>query len=656
MLLRKNRLSFIVLMFIIIFFTQSFQVFADSSNVSSNSVQITMTSRDGSNASVMPSITMTDMQINPGDNYIHVFSGEKRQEMLGIGGAITESAAYNISTMPANIQKQIFDAYFSKLGSNYSVIRTPIGSCDFTLSGYSYDDGDVDTNLTNFSIDKDKQYIIPAMQKALSYNNNLKIFTAPWSPPAWMKKSGARSGKGPALPFVGDSIFNNAQLKPEYYQAYSNYLSKYIKEYKKLGINIWSLSVQNEAQNAPAWEGTTYTPASMADFIGNYLGPTFTKDNIDAKILIWDWDKGNDPMHRDGFINFNTKVLSDSNAAKYIYGTAFHWYAGDIWHEATGQPMWSTDFDSLDTVKKNFPKLHLLATEGCQEKGHWLNDWAPASRYIYDMINDFESYTETWIDWNIVLRNDGGPTHDVNNLCHAPVMVDPSTNKVTFNSSYYILKQFSQNIRPGTYNIKTTANLPEASDTSGIFKTAFINPEDNSVSLFVGNTSNNDQMVKIVDGTKGFTATIKANSLMTFKYNTTGFECTNTPEVITVDSSSNQSGSQTADKAIDKNNSTRWASNWNDNEWLKLDLGEQYNVSGVIINWECGYDSAYKVQTSMDGTNWTTVRTITNNSTSNKNTELNFSPKSARYLKIQGEKRNNKYGYSVYEITPITLK
>ena len=163
-----------------------------------------------------------------------------------------------------------------------------------------------------------------------------------------------------------------------------------------------------------------------------------------------------------------------------------------------------------------------------------------------------------------------------------------------------------------------------------------------------------DQVVKIVDGDNGFTATLKANSMTTFKYYSTSFESTNAPATFTAKSSSNQSSSLTAAKAVDKNTSTRWASNWKDTEWLYLDLGAYYDISGVILNWECGFDSSYKIQTSVNGTTWDTVRTIPIKSTTNKKTELNFGAMTARYLKMQGVKRNNGYGYSIYEISPIT--
>jgi uncharacterized protein (DUF2235 family) len=219
------------------------------------------------------------------------------------------------------------------------------------------------------------------------------------------------------------------------------------------------------------------------------------------------------------------------------------------------------------------------------------------------------------------------------------------------------MQQFSRNIRPGFYNIKTTANLPEPSDTtSGIFKTAFLNPADQSVVLFVGNTSAEQRTVKIVDGTKGFTTVLQANSLTTFKYDVSAFECTGQPGTFTAQSSSDQSSSQTAAMAIDQDSETRWASSWNDSEWLKLDMGTQTRISGVAIDWECGYDSAYEVQTSVDGLTWTTVRAIPLNTTTSRKAELNFSPITARYLKIQGIQRNNSYGYSIYEIVPITAR
>ena len=193
-----------------------------------------------------------------------------------------------------------------------------------------------------------------------------------------MKKSGVRRGQTgtAALNFINNS------LNPIYYNSYADYFVKYIKAYENEGIPVYSLSMQNESQNNPKWEACTWKPEEAAKFVGGYLGPALEANNINTKLLIWDWDKGNDLMHGDGFIKYNTTVLSDKNARKYIDGIAFHWYAGDVWHEIAGKPMWSKDFYSLDEIKERFPDINLYATEACQEKGPWLGSFEPADRSI----------------------------------------------------------------------------------------------------------------------------------------------------------------------------------------------------------------------------------------------------------------------------------
>ncbi len=91
--------------------------------------------------------------------------------------------------------------------------------------------GQTDVNLTNFSIDKEKQDLIPILKKIIALNPAIKILGSPWSAPVWMKTNGG---------FVGGS------LKPEYYAAYSNYFVKYIQAMKAEGITIDAITVQNE--------------------------------------------------------------------------------------------------------------------------------------------------------------------------------------------------------------------------------------------------------------------------------------------------------------------------------------------------------------------------------------------------------------------------
>ena len=585
---------------------------------------------------------------------IRVYPDSEGQTFLGIGGAMTESAAYNLSKLSYAEQERVLEAYYGDSGARFSLVRSAIGSPDFATRSYSYcDTEEPDPELINFSIAKDYDYVIPYLKRVKAYRPDALHFAAPWAPPAWMKKSGVRRGQ------TGTAALNliDNSLKPEYYQSYANYFLKYLQAYEREGLPIYALSVQNEAQNNPKWEACTWTSSAMAEFIGYYLGPTLERGGYGGvEINIWDWDKGNDSMHGEGFINFNKRVLSNPVAQQYVGGIAFHWYAGDLWHEAAGTPMWSEDFYSLDSLRQAYPDVKLHATEACQEKGPWFNSFAPADRYIYDILNDFEHGVDCWIDWNLVLDKDGGPTQGVVNQCHAPVMLD-EYNRVCFQPSYYIFKQISREIQPGTVHIDST------STTDTIVKTA-AKDKDGNVSLLIGNVKDYDQRVTVIDGERSVTLTVPSHGLMTLKYNTAYnadtkpvYDPTRAKEwVIPVNAyaSSHEWGIRDRFRpysAIDRNSSTRWASGWNNGEWIVFELSADCIVTGVDLNFECGADAHFVVEVSEDGYNYTQVLDIPRRyfRSSNRDVCTSVTPTYGRYVRMRGIERNNRYGYSIYE-------
>lgn len=575
---------------------------------------------------------------------VRIFSGDERQEIIGIGGAMTESSAYNLSLLTPEQQEEVYRAYFSEDGSNYSLVRSSIGSADFSIKSYSYNDTkEPDPELKNFSIEKDKEYLLPALKRIKTYKNNVKFFAAPWAPPAWMKKSGVRRGQTGT---AGLSLVDNS-LKKEYFDSYAKYFVKYLQAYKKEGIDIFSLSIQNEAQNNPKWEACTWSINNTIDFVANHLGPALDKNGLNPELLIWDWDKGNDSMHADGFIKYNQGVLSNPNAKKYIDGIAFHWYAGDIWHEIAGKPMWSKDFYSLDTIREQFPDIKLYATEACQEKGPWIGSFDPADRYIYDIINDFEHGTSSWIDWNLLLDVNGGPTQGVVNKCHAPIMMDENHNLI-YNPAYYILKRFSKEIQPGTVSIKSTANF----DT--VEKTA-VKKADGSIAVFLGNVKSYEQTVNVVDSGKMVTVKLPAHSMTTLVYSQTTDASVLRPTSAYASSFEwHPWKDYGAACAIDNSNSTRWASDWKDGESLTLVLDKERVISGIDILFENGQDAEFNIQVSSDGKSFETVASIKKNTyRQQKNVHIDFKPVSAGYVRFQGVKRNNRYGYSIYDATVI---
>lgn len=355
--------------------------------------------------SKIPAIT-----IDPSDTY---------QTIAGFGGAFTESAAYVLSKMTPDKRDEILKAYFSPQGSAYTLCRTHIGSCDFSLSSYSYDDVPADTNMTKFSIKHDKTWLIPLIKDAMAVPGaSFKMLASPWSPPGWMKEYGTMIG--------------GSKLILSFYPAWALYLSKYFQAYAQEGINFEYMTVQNEPWNDGRWEGCFFFPEKEADFVANNLGPQFEKDGIKTKILIYDHNKG-------GTSDYVSKVMANKKAAKYVWGAGVHWYGGD-------------EIESVLLSHLTFPKVHIIATEACQEGGPYIGDWGVGERYSHDILLDLNNWVEGWIDWNIVLDETGGPNH-ATNFCSAPILCDTVSNNIIYNPSYYIMAHYSKFMRPGAVKI-----------------------------------------------------------------------------------------------------------------------------------------------------------------------------------------------------------
>ena len=117
---------------------------------------------------------------------INIYPEVTYQKIIGFGGAVTEAAGYAFSKLPQEKQENLIKDYFSPEGINYSIARIPIGSCDFSIKHYAYASK---RDLSDFSIDKDKQYIIPFLKNAFEKNPNMELLASPWSPPWFMKNT-----------------------------------------------------------------------------------------------------------------------------------------------------------------------------------------------------------------------------------------------------------------------------------------------------------------------------------------------------------------------------------------------------------------------------------------------------------------------------------
>lgn len=378
------------------------------------------------------------------------------QTIIGIGAALTDAAAETFAKLPKEKQQEFLTAHFDvNKGLGYSLARTNIHSCDFSSGSYTYvDEGDKE--LKSFSIQHDREFRIPFIKQALSAaRGRLNIFGSPWSPPAFMKDN--------------NNMLLGGKLRPEFYQAWANYYTKFIKAYQKEGIPIWGISIQNEPMATQKWESCIYSAEEERDFLKNYLGPTMSREGLgDRKIIAWD-------HNRDLVYQRASTILNDPEAARYVWGIGFHWY--EPW--SGGEPM----FDNIKLVHEAYPDKNLIFTEGCSDsfKPERLNDWKLGEQYGRSMINDFNGGAVGWTDWNILLDETGGPNH-VQNFCFAPVHADTKTGELNYTNSYYYIGHFSKFLRPGA---KRIASSPSRSQ---LLSTAFLNA-DGKVSVVVMNKS-----------------------------------------------------------------------------------------------------------------------------------------------------------------------
>ena len=405
---------------------------------------------------------------------------QRFQEIVGFGASLTDSSAWLIQhKLDARQRDALLEELFGREGNGLglSFSRLTIGASDFSRHHYSLNDtpdGTPDPDLKHFSIDQNRGDVIPVARAMLAINPQLKIMASPWSAPGWMKDN--------------NSLIQG-RLLPQYYDAFSRYLLRYVDAYAAEGIPIFALTVQNEPDYEPKdYPGMRLNAPARARLIGDHLGPMIARRGSGPLIFDWDhnWDKPEEPMG----------VLSDPVAGNYVDAVAWHCYGGDV---AAQSP-----------VHDAFPDKDAYMTE-CSG-----GDWEPVRsgglplQMKNIIIRSMRHWARGALFWNLALDENNGPYAGGCHTCRGVVTIDSRTGEIPRTDEYYALAHASRFVRPGAHRIASSG------PTDDLDNVAFRNADDGSLVLLVSNSAIQPRRFSVAHGERRFAYTLPARSVATF--------------------------------------------------------------------------------------------------------------------------------------------
>jgi glucosylceramidase len=415
----------------------------------------------------------------PAPVHIRIEPGRRYQRMLGFGAAITDASAWLIQHRMSPAQRDtLLRELFGREGDGigFEFTRLTIGASDFSRRHYSLDDvpaGQSDPELRRFSIEPNRDDVIPVTRAALAVNPQLKVMASPWSAPAWMKTTGS---------------LIKGTLKPEYYEVFARYLVRYADAYAAEGIPIFALTLQNEPAFEPDdYPGMRLDARARAEIIGRHLGRMLARRRDKTEIFDWDhnWDKPEQPLG----------VLRDPAANRYVSAVAWHCYGGEV--------------SAQSRVHEAFPDKDAYLTE-CSG-----GDWEPlrSGGLTLQARSLIVDTTRHWargvLFWNLALDENRGPHAGGCGTCRGVVTIDSRSGAVTRTDDYYVLAHASRFVRPGAWRVGSSEGQDDVDNV------AFLNP-DGSLVLIVVNSAATERRFSAEAGGLAFAYALPAKSMATF--------------------------------------------------------------------------------------------------------------------------------------------
>lgn len=402
---------------------------------------------------------------------------------IGFGVAVTGSSCYELSTMEPDAREKLLRQIYTEEGLNLAIARLTVGASDYSAELYSYDDVDGDVALKHFSIDRDRNYIIPMIQEILKIRPDLYLYASPWSPPAWMKTGGSLCG---------------GYMRREYINCYADYLIRYLKEYEKCGIRIRALTPQNETEQKqhglmPACD---WHPDIEAEFI-SVLREKLQAEHMDVKIWMYDYNFDGVPRVM-WMLDHHKQLLKNCN------GVAFHYYRGAV--------------EETETVKEAYPEMELHFTEGGPRlRENYSTDWCKWSIMMAKVLNrGFQSFT----GWNLLLDETGGPNIGPY-FCGGLVTLNSRNGELSYSGQYHAFQHLSHFFQAGSKVLKTNLGNNEIgmfkfpSQDNRVTATAFRTPDGRLVFVLINPDPASKKQVQIRDGNTNWYVELLPNTVST---------------------------------------------------------------------------------------------------------------------------------------------
>ena len=359
-----------------------------------------------------PKVTWRRASPTPGTDQLRLNPGTKFQQILGFGGAFTDAACYTFSRLAPPAREQLFHELFHPSEMGLSVGRICVGSSDYSTKLYSYDDGEADPELTRFSIEHDREYILPVLRQARQANPDLFLFSSPWSPPGWMKFNGT---------MLGGSMRNH------YLSVYAKYYLKFLDGYAAEGVSVEALTTQNEVDTDQdgRMPACIWPQEYEIQFIRDHLGPLLESRATPVKIWLLD--------HNYNLWGRVVCSLEDDKLRKYANTVAWHGYYGTP--------------DMMSKVHDAYPETEMHWTEGGPDYTDpgYLTDWCKWSGTFSDVL---KHWCRSITAWNLALDERGRP-----NIgpfpCGGVVTINSETKEITRSGQYWAFAHYSRVVRRG---------------------------------------------------------------------------------------------------------------------------------------------------------------------------------------------------------------